>query len=240
MTSAIMALAQTPLPADAPAQGTATSDNPAEYTFVAKSAGVLAVAVQGTGDLALTLLDEDGQTVPEGTSDRDLNGSDGTELMSVTVGQPGTYRVRVRVQGSGSSTFQIGSSFLTFPPFARPADPDRRPGQARAIVVGKPFDDSLDPAAGDGWDWFVFKAARAGSLALVIRPLANTEADLILEVYTGGNFAQSADRSDQDMQGNSSNESVTVNVAAGDSVHVKVINQSSRAGKYRLSSSLIE
>lgn len=63
----------------------------------------------------------------------------------------------------------------------------------------------------------------------------------ILEVYTDGDFSSAADRSDQDMQGNTSNESVTINLEAGDSVHVKVINQSgSTASKYRLSSSLIE
>jgi hypothetical protein len=224
-----------------PTAGSATGDEPAEYTYAAKTAGILSVVVQGTGDLALALLDEDGQTVPDGTSDRDMNGSQGTELLSATITEPGMYRVRVRLQGSGSSKFEIAGSFLSFPPFARRPDPDRRPGQARALVVGKPFDDSLDPGAGDAWDWFVFKAARAGSLALVTRPLASTEADLILEVYTGGDFSSAADRSDQDMQGNTSNESVTINVEAGDTVHVKVINQSgSTASKYRLSSSLIE
>ena len=186
-------------------------------------------------------MDEDGQAVPEGNSDRDLNGSEGTELLSATVTEPGTYRLRVRLQGSGSSTFQIAGSFLSFPAFARPSDPDKRPGQARSVTVGKPHDDSLDPAAGDGWDWFVLKAPQAGALAIITRPLANTDADLVLEVFLNGNFGQAEDRSDQDMQGNTSNESVTVNVTAGQLVHVKVTNSSGRtASKYRLSSSLIQ
>jgi hypothetical protein len=230
-----------PLPLSGPATGSATDAAAAEYTFEAKTAGILSVAVQGTGDLALALVDEDGQAVPDGTSDRDMNGSQGTELLSATITEAGVYRVRVRLQGSGSSKFEIAAGFLAFPPFARRPDPDRRPAQARALVIGKPFDDSLDPAAGDSWDWFVFKAARAGALALITRPLANTEADLILEVYTGGDFSASTERSDQDMQGNTSNESATINVEAGEMIHVKVINQSgSTASKYRLSSSLIE
>jgi hypothetical protein len=234
------AFAQTPLPQGAPATGSATSEAPAEYTTDLKSAGVLSIAVQGTGDLALSLLDQDGQALPDGTSDRDLNGSTGTELLSVTITEPGPYRVRVRQQGSGSSTFQIASSFLAFPAFARPSDADGRPGQARTVAVGKPHDDALDPGAGDSRDWFVFKAPKEGALAIVTRPLANSEADLVLEVFLNGDFAQSADRSDQDMQGNSSSESVTVNVTSGQLVHVKVTNQSGRAGKYRLSSSLIQ
>jgi hypothetical protein len=234
------AFAQSALPLGAPANGTATSDTPAEYAVDLKTAGVLSVAVQGTGDLALALVDQDGQSVPDGTADRDLNGSSGTELLSVTITEPGPYRLRVRQQGSGSSTFQIASSFLSFPAFARPSDPDGRPGQARSLAVGKPQDDSLDPSSGDSRDWFVFKAPKEGSLAIITRPLEKSEADLILEVFLKGEFAQAADRSDQDMQGNSSNESVTVNVASGELVHVKVTNQSGRAGKYRLSSSLIQ
>ena len=97
------ALAQTALPLGAPASGKATDDAPAEYTFVAKSAGVLSAAVQGSGDLALQLVDEDGQTVPDGTTDRDMNGSSGTELLSATIGEAGTYTVRVRVQGGDRS-----------------------------------------------------------------------------------------------------------------------------------------
>ncbi|MCC7031523.1 MAG: PPC domain-containing protein [Acidobacteria bacterium] len=234
------AFAQTALPLDAPAEGRATDAAPAEYTFVAKSAGVLSAAVQGTGDLVLQLVDEDGQTVPNGTADRDLNGSSGTELLSATIGEAGTYKVRVRVQGGDASTFQIAGAFLAFPPFARPADPDRRPAQARALQVGKPHDDTLDPKSGDAWDWFSFKADADGALAIITRPQGGTEADLVLEAYADRNFAQAVDRSDQDMQGNSSNESVTVNVTAGQIVHIKVINQSGNPSKYRVSSSLIQ
>ena len=226
------------LPMGAPSQGT-VADAPAEYTVTAKSAGVLTVAVQGTGDLALQLVDEDGQVMPDGSSDRDLNGSDGTELLSATITEPGSYRVRVRLQGGDKSTFSIAGAFLGFPAFQRPGDPDRRPAAAKAVQVGKPYEDGLDQSAGDVWDWFVMKATLAGTLTVVTRQLGTGDApDLVLEVYTDGKFSDAQDRSDQDLQGNSANESVTVQVTAGQAVHVKVSGNRSGAAKYRLSSSL--
>lgn len=233
-------LAQAPaaLPLGAPVQG-AVGETPTDYAFAAKTAGVLSVAVQGTGDLSLQLLDDDGQVMPDGTSDRDLRGNDGTELFTVTLTEPGNYRVRVRVQGGSQSTFTIAGSYLSFPLFQRPGDPDRRPSLAKAVGVGKPIDDALDPDNGDAWDWFVLKATQSGTLTVVTRPSGAGEApDLRLELYTGGDFSNAADRSDQDLQSNSANETVSVNVKAGEAVHVKVSINFSRAGKYRLSSSL--
>lgn len=235
------AAAQTALPLGAPAQGKVSQETETEYTMVAKTAGLLAVALQGDGDLAFAVTDEDGQTLPDGNVDRDLNGSSGTEMVSLLIPEPGTYKVRVRVQGTSSSAFTIGGSWLAFPPFARASsDPDRRPRQAKPIVVGKAHEDSLDSEAGDSWDWFVLKAAQAGTLAIVTRRLGDGDSDLVLEVYTDGNFSQPAHRSDQDLQGENANESVTVNVTAGQAVHVKVAGTFGRSNtKYRVSSSLI-
>lgn len=233
--------AQAALPMGNPAQGTASGQTPAVYTFVAKTAGVISVAVQGTGDLNLVLLDADGQAVPNGSSDQDLNGSEGTELLSTTITEGGTYKLEVRVLGSGSSTFQIAGAFLAFPPFARPADPDKRPSSARAVVPGKPVEDTLDTNTGDLWDWFVFKITETGTLALITRGVGDGDADLVLEAFLDGKFDSPAERSDQDQQGNSANESVTLAVNAGQTVHVKVSSAFGRvAAKYRLTSSLIK
>jgi hypothetical protein len=221
----------------APAQGT-VGDAPTEYAVAAKTAGVLSVAVQGTSDLSLQLVDEDGQVMPDGSVDRDLNGNEGTELLSATITEPGAYRLRVRSAGGGG-TFQVAAAFLGFPPFQRPGDPDRRPRSAKPAPIGKAFEDALDPAAGDNWDWWVLKATEAGTLTVVTRQAGEGDApDLVLEVFTEGNFADAQDRSDQDLQGSSANESATVQVTAGQSVHVKVSSNFSRAAKYRLSSSL--
>jgi hypothetical protein len=105
--------------------------------------------------------------------------------------------------------------------------------------MGKAYEDALDPGNGDSWDWFVMKAAEAGTLTVVTRQLGSDDApDLVLEVFTGGNFGDAQDRSDQDLQGNSASESVSVQVSAGEAVHVKVSGNFGRAATYRLSSSL--
>ena len=79
------AAAQAPLPMGAPQQGKVASGAATEYTVVAKTAGVLVAAVKGDGDLVLQVADSDGQTVPDGSSDKDLNGNEGTELVSTVI-----------------------------------------------------------------------------------------------------------------------------------------------------------
>ena len=103
---------------------------------------------------------------------------------------------------------------------------------AKAGQVGKALEDGLDPGAGDNWDWWVLKAAEAGTLTVVTRQVGTGDApDLVLEVFTEGDFADAKDRSDQDLQGNSANESATVQVTAGQAVHVKVSSNFGRAAK---------
>ena len=72
----------------------------------------------------------------------------------------GSYRVRVRRQGGEKGTFTIAGSFLGCPLFQRPGDPDRRPGSAKPVNVGKAYEDGLDPEAGDSW---IFRATRRAS-----------------------------------------------------------------------------
>jgi hypothetical protein len=238
---AAQANAQGALPLGTVQQGKAGAGAPAEYTLVAKTAGVLVAAVRGDGDLVLNVTDEDGQTLPDGSSDRDLNGSEGTEMISMVIPEPGTYRVRVRVQGGSNSAFQINGSWLPFPAFAAASpDPDRRPSSAKAGKVGAAIEDSLNTEAGDHWDWFAMKTTQSGTLAVITRRVGESDSDLVLEVYLDGNFSEPAGRSDQDLQGDSANESVTVSVKSGQQVHVKVAGAFSRANlRYRLSSSVI-
>ena len=59
----------------------------------------------------------------------------------------------------------------------------------------------------------MLKAPEAGTLTVVTRQVGTGDApDLVLEVFTDADFADAKDRSDQDLQGNSANESATVQV----------------------------
>jgi hypothetical protein len=232
--------AGTALPVGKTEAGQATDKAAATYQFKAASAGVLTVAVVGDGDIEIAILDEDGQPLKDGVSDDDLFGSTGNEQVKVTFTEAGTYRVQVRTVDGGSSKFQIGASWISMPALARPADPDRRPGQARALEIGKPYEDSIDTDQGDPWDWFVYTPAQAGTLALILRPITKESFDLTLETFAAGDFTKPTASSDQDLQGHAANESISIDVTAGQKVYVKVYAGFGDAtGKYRLSSSLI-
>ena len=229
------------LPVGKPVSGTAAKDAPAMYQFDAKTAGVLTIALQGTGDLAMLLTDADGQHVPGGTTDQDLFGSTGTEQLMVTITETGRYRLEVRQQDSGPAKFEIGAAWLPFPPFARPPDPDKRPAQALVVEIGRTHEDSLDAGRGDLWDWFAFTPKTGGVLTVILRPVGTDESlDLMLELYTADDLTNAAMKSDQDLQGNMANESATLTVTAGQKVYAKVFGGQSVSGKYRLSSSLIQ
>lgn len=230
-----------PLPIGKSEAGTATNDAAGVYTFTATTAGVLSIAVQGNGDLALRMIDEDDQPVPDGSTDGDRFGSVGTEMLIVTLTEPGVYRVHVRMQESGMSKFQIGASWIPFPGLAQPSDPDRRPAQARVVDIGKSYEDSLGAPASDRWDWFAFVPKTAGTLTIITRPIADSKVDLALEVYTASDLSQAIAKSDQDLQGSEANESATIDVTAGQRIVVKVLNASgSTSGKYRIASNIIQ
>jgi hypothetical protein len=233
------AFAQPALPT-ASQKATISADKPLEYTFAAKTAGVLTIALNGEGDLAFTVTDADGQTLPDSSIDRDLNGNSGLEMASILIPEPGSYRVRVRLQGGSSSPLQISTAWLSFPALAREnTDADSKPSGARRLDIAKPHEDSLSAEGGDSWDWFSLQAPESGTLVIVTRPVGET-ADLVLEAFLDGKFGESVERSDQDLQGDSANESVTVSVTKGQTVHVKVSGAFGRpSAKYRISSSLI-
>jgi hypothetical protein len=230
------------LPTGKAVSGSATTEAPAVYQFNATSAGVLTIALNGTGDLAIMVSDADGQPVPQGQTDQDLFGSTGTEQLMVTITEAGRYKIEIRQQDSGPSKFEIGAAWVAFPAFARPADPDTRPSQARALETGRTHEDSLDPATGDQWDWFVFTPKLGGALTVILRPAAGAgnDLDLVLELYVGENLTEAVSKSDQDMQDNMANESATIDVKPGQKVYLKVVGNGSSAGKYRVSSSLIQ
>jgi hypothetical protein len=204
-------------------EGSSNWETPAIYEFPAESAGVLTIVVRSAGetDLFLLVTDADGQPLPEGRSDQDLGGDSGAEQFAVTLPRAGKYQVRVETfGGGGSGAFKIGVSWLPFPGLAMPADPDGSPSSATRIRVGQDQrTDALDGSTGDHWDWFVFKAEKGGTLTVATRA---DEGDLILEAFSPGEFAEALERSDQDLQGNSGNEAITLVVEVGDEFFFRV------------------
>jgi hypothetical protein len=235
--------AQTPaeLPVGKTASGQTSSDAVAVYRFSAPSAGSLAVAVHSQNDVTLRVTDEDGQALPEGSADRDLFGTAGNEHIIVVLPERGEYRVEVESFSGGGASFEIGAAWIAMTGFARPADPDGRPSRATAVDVGRNHEDSLDAGEGDFWDWFVIAPKASGTLTVILRSVDDNSPDLALELYTGDKLSEHAVRSDDDLQGNTTNESATVDVKAGEKVYVKVLGAvGSASGRYRLASSLIE
>ncbi len=231
-------LAQTALPVGSTAAGAlGTNGEAARYRFQASGAGVLTVVAHGTEDLTLAVMDEDGQPVVDGTADRDLNGNVGSEMLSVVLTEGGTYLVEVRSHGTNGGSFTVGGAWVPMPAFAKPADPDGRPSRAGRLSIGTTHTDQLHPDEGDQWDWFTLSATERVTLVIMTRTDEGVEGDLALEVYLDNDFSTPAVQSDQDLQGNLGNESVTVDVRAGQPMHVKVRSYSSSGGPtpYRVS-----
>jgi hypothetical protein len=234
--------AQTALTVGTMQKGTYSGGAAAVFSFTSEAAGLLSVAVGGDGDVSIVITDEDGQPLPEGTSDRDLNGSVGTEATSVQVPEAGRYSVRVTPLGTENGSFELGSTFLPFPALARASDPDGRPGIAQPLAIGAAKEDTLDPSAGDSWDWFLVTAEQGGTLVLMTRLAEGADGDLALEVFIDGDYTDPEQRSDRDLEGSSGNESVSISVTAGQTIHVKVSTVFTSGGSvaYRLSSGVLQ
>ena len=228
------------LPIGSTTLGTTSTGAVASYEFNAPSAGVLTVAVRATSetDLVLLVTDADGQALSDGQSDQDLGGDSGAEQLAITLPRAGKYSVRVRPFSSSLGEFRIGASWLEFPELERPADPDGSPSTASPMAVGEGINDTIDPSAGDHWDWFSIQIGQSGQLRVATRA---SEGDLVLESFNEGEFAEPVERSDQDLQEVSGNEAIELFVTAGQTLYFKVSAFSSTGGAiaYRLTAGLI-
>lgn len=215
------AFAQTPLPMGDMATGRLVGDEAAEYTVEVGEPGFLTVVVRGDGDEDLRFLvtDDEYQVLPDGSVDLDVGGDRGAEQFVVALPWPGVYRVLVESYGSGGASFHIGGTFLSAETAAAAPDPDRKPSGALELAPGGDHEDALDPAGGDLFDWYRVTAAEAGSLTVLTRA---DSGDLRLDLFLDGDFRESIDFSDQDQGGVLGNESLTVDVVAGQTVYVRV------------------
>jgi hypothetical protein len=245
MVVAVMSLAvgslqaQAALPIGSSASGTTSEDQPASFSFTPPGPGVLTVVVSGGDDLVIQVVDQDGQPLPNGRADGDNNGSTGLEFLALPVGNndPLIVRIELLSEDAGSGAFVISAAFVREDGFNRPSDPDRRPSLARTVSVGAAIEESLNPAEGDQWDWYTIRASEAMTVAIVTRMNASDEGDLIIEAFTDNDFTEAVARSDQDLQGHNGNESVTIDLKAGQVLHFKItaLWESGGLTPYRLS-----
>jgi len=231
---------QTALPIGSTTQGT-LAEGEARFVYAAKEAGFLTVVVraQAGEDLSLAILDEEGQTLADGLSDSDVGGDVGAEQLVVVLPGAGSVQIRVRSFMDDRGGFHIGGSFLASKLVASPPDPDGRPSRATELSVGATHEASLDSDAGDVADWYRIKVEKAGVLTVLTR--TDEEGDLRLEVYAEGAYEEPEDSSDQDMDGVMGNESLTIDVDAGEVVLIRVLGGFLRQDSvsYRISSGLI-
>ena len=225
------------LPIDSTTLGTTSARAVASYDFNAPSAGILTVAVRTTSgtDLVLLVTDTDGQALPQGRSDQDIGGDSGAEQLAITLPRAAIYSVRVRPFSSGLGEFRIGASWLEFPELEQPADPDGSPSTASPLAMDREISDTIEPSAGDHWDWF---SIRSGRLRVATQA---AEGDLVLESFNAGEFAEPGERSDQDLEEVSGNEAIELAVTAGQTLYFKVsaFSATGSAIAYRLTAGLI-
>ena len=232
-------LAPVALPTGAVANGAlGMRGEAAKYRYAAAGPGVLTVAVNGVADLILTVTDEDGQVLPDGRADRDLRGVVGAEMLAVVLPRRGAYLVEISANSAGGAVpFALSAAFALMPAFERAEDPDGRPGNARTLEAGTGHDDALNLDDGDPADWFTLRASAAMTLFVMTRVPEGASGDLILEAFIGGSFTEPTVRSDQDLQGNTGNETVSVDLKAGDVLHLRVsaLGERGSAVPYRIS-----
>jgi len=214
---------------------------PAKYTFTATSAGLLTIAANAPSDITLAVMDEDGQMLREGAIDRDHAGNTGREFGTIVIPRAGKYAVEVRgLAASGSVAFTVGASFVAMSAFELPEDADGRPANAKAVQPGTALEDQVNPDDGDAADWYSVTAETAMTLVIVTRVEAEG-GDLVIEAFSAGNMSENVGRSDQDLRGNAGNESVTVEMRAGETVKFKVFALNERGGviNYRVSLGMV-
>lgn len=213
----------------------------AEFVFQAPGAGFLTVVVRSTAgeDVTLSVADEDYQSLPGADSDIDLGGDVGAEQLVAIIPHQGTFRVLVETFGGGGAGVQVGGTFLASDLVHAEPDPDGRPGTATALEVGASHEDSIEPSAGDPWDWYRITASADGALTVLTR--VDGDGDLRLEIFHEGSYREAANSSDQDIDGVLGNESLTWDVKAGDTVYIRVVPALGGGERvpYRIASGLI-
>ena len=219
------------LPLGEEIESTTTSAAVASYAFTAESSGVLTVVVRANNDVVINVVDGFGRQIDGGYFDTDYGGDTGAEQAAIIIGGAGDYQVRIEPL-AGDADFVLATSWLPMALVARTLprpsapDPQGSPEDSIHMGIGKIYRGSIHDASGDVQDWFRIEAARNGVLNVSTRTRSS---DVVLEYYQDGNYGSSLERSDQDLHGDTGNESITVSVREGGVYYFVVTAYSSDA-----------
>lgn len=199
------------LPLGETIEGSTGNPDIASYEFQTESAGVLTVIVRATSDVVINVVDELGVQIVDGYVDTDYYGDGGAEQGAIIIGEAGDYQVRIEPL-SGTADFVLAANWLPFEAVGRKADPQGTPDESIHMGIGKIYNGLIRESLGDRQDWYRVEAARDGVLNVSTRTPGS---DVVLEYYQDGNFGSSVERSDQDLDGDTGRESITVNAREG-------------------------
>jgi hypothetical protein len=211
------------------ADGFQVDGAPLEFRFVANEPGILTVVTRSEdhADLVIEVTDVDGQGLPDGRSDQDLQGQRTDEHVAANLPWAGEYRVRVFELNRAPATFHLGATWLRFPTIARREPDHGRPGTARVLTAGARADLTLRTDTTSSFVWLRFDPTEDGWLSLRVRA---PDGDLVLESYLPGAFGHTDEESDQDLEGVLGNESLTVGVRAGQPSWFRVRDRGDHSG----------
>ena len=214
------------LPLGMTIHGETTTNDMAEYLFVADGPGMLSVAIRSENgeNVAFSVRTAASGELVAGEFDIDFNGNGGSEHGIVSLSAEGEYIITVRPLG-GHAEFVMGVSWLPFDEAANdggeiielePIDPTE---EAEPIQLGDHFEDSIDATEGERERWYSYEAHEDGVFVIIVH---NSRTDMIIEGYNDGAFANSFARSDEDFGGNAGNEIILTAVREGEVYYFKV------------------
>ena len=187
------------------------------HTVAEGESGVLAVIVRGAAgdlDLYLQVIDEYGQIVSHGSSDRDIGGRVGDEQDLFLLTDSGDYQLLIRSYGAVGDV-EVAASWIGIDGVSSP-DPDGVPATGRAQLLR--IDDKAEVgevgSTGDPWDWWEIQG-EAGAAGVTVRIEAG-QGDLVLEQYAAARHEEDwNNNSDDDLGGVPGNEELMVDGSDG-------------------------
>ena len=214
-----------PLPLGMSIHGETTTNELAEYLFEADGPGMLSVVIRSENgeNIAFSVRTASGEALAGGDFNIDFNGNQGAEQGIVVLSVEGEYVITV-LPLDGSAEFVMGVSWMPFDEAANglngtivePIDPTE---EAEPILLGEQFEDSIDATEGERERWYSYEADVDGVFVIIVH---DSTADMIIQGYNDGEFANPFAYSDEDFGGSGGNEIILMPVREGDVYFFKV------------------